>query len=268
MSDIQVFLPMGGQRGSVLGPLDGALEYLRRRGGRLLPLYLWANAPLAAAVLVMIDTVTAQHRSALPDAAWMLTGAMVWRWVWQGLVQKRVQEDLRGQPVLPLRRRALSLLMTRLICFVLITWGSFLVVPAFYALFASSFAAPILLESPGRPAPLIARTVRWTHAAVGRLSRLIVVLGVLTLLLYLMVLGTQILLLGTFVPGILGIDTTDAQLTFGGYAASLIFLFIMFLLLDFYWTAASVLLFYDLQARRLGSDLRQRMAALRTEGRR
>src|SRR5947207_3033131 len=56
-------------RKSALPPLDAALEYLRERPMRVLPLYLVAMAPMSVGVFLLIDAVTSGHRGALPESA-------------------------------------------------------------------------------------------------------------------------------------------------------------------------------------------------------
>src|SRR5438105_3934179 len=116
-------------RRSALAPLDAGLEYLRAHLMRVLPLYLLAMAPLSLCALLIIDSISAGQRTALWLWALPVVPAMVWRWIGQAALQRRVQADLRGQPPLPLWPRLPAILVTRMLANLALLWGSFVVVP-------------------------------------------------------------------------------------------------------------------------------------------
>src|SRR6266850_5500193 len=85
---------------SSLHSLDAAWEYLRNHGSRVFLGYLVAMLPFSAAILYIIDIVSSQSRSSLANGCMLLTAATGWRWLWLSRVQRRVQEDLKGEPPL------------------------------------------------------------------------------------------------------------------------------------------------------------------------
>ncbi len=94
--------------------LDSGVRYIRANLSTVIPLYLLAITPLAAAVWLAIDAVTAHHLAALPIASVALTLATLWRWWGQAILQQRVQSDLYGVSVRSLRSRSLAILIIRL----------------------------------------------------------------------------------------------------------------------------------------------------------
>ena len=249
-------------RAGAMHSFDVALEHLRSHGGPLLALYGLAMTPFSIAMLLLADAVTSQHRSSVAPACFLLTLAHPWRWVGLGAVQRRVQCDLRGEPPLPLSHRWLGILFLRLYsCFALL-WGSSLIFPAFYAFFLSAFAAPLLLEREGTAYGLARESLRWIHRAAGRLGRLLTGFSIITLVVVAGVAILQLFLVMTLLPNLLGLETADLQITLGSFAWLFGLAYLLFLAFDFFWTVASVMLYYDLEASRQGTDLRWRLRQL------
>jgi hypothetical protein len=249
--------------GARLRPLDAAVSYLRQRGLRVLPLYIMAMAPFSVAVLLLIDAITIQDRPAIAFACLLLTGATLWRWLGVAAVQRRVQHDLRGEPPLPLRKRAVSIVLAKLTLSPLVLWGSLVILPGIYGLFLSAVSVPVLLEAEGAATSRMLKAFGWVQDAVRRLSRVWLALVVLAGMAALAVLILHVFLLGTVLPSLLGIDAQDLRLTMQGPAWSLSVGYFLFVAFDLLWTVASVFVFYDLRSRRLGADLRLRVQALR-----
>lgn len=249
--------------GSCLHPLDAAAEYLRERGPRVVPLYVVAMAPFSAAMLYVIDVVTSQFRSALPFACLLLSLATLWRWGWLAAAQRRVQEDLRGDPPLPLWGRLAKIVLAKLALSVVVLWGSLMVLPAFYGFFVSGVAVPVLLESAGPATRQLTRALSWVHDGAGRLSRVALALSLAVLLTALATLVLQLFLVHTVLPSLLGLEVADLRLTVWSAAWLLCLGYFLFVAFDLYWAVASVMVYYDLQSRRLGSDLRLRLRLLR-----
>lgn len=246
-------------RRSVIASLDVALVYLRRELGKLLPIYFLAAAPLALAMLFTIDAMSTQRRSLAPVIALALTLATLWRWIFLAVIQRRVQAELRGQTPLPVRKRLLAILIGRLIAATAMSWGSLLIVPGLWGFFASSFITPAALEGEGSIRKRLNQAITLSSS-----SRLTYILLVLTLAFLLLLTGTvalTFLLTSLVIGSTLGLNTADLQITFQSLAWIITLLFLLLLLLDFYWTVASVFVFYDQQSRPLGTDLRLRLAA-------
>ncbi|MHC4887385.1 MAG: hypothetical protein ACYTGH_20100 [Planctomycetota bacterium] len=249
--------------GPTLGSLDLAIDTLRTDWSRLIPLYLWAMLPFSGAMVLLIDAVSSEHRAALPFACFLLTAATVWRWIWLSVFQRSVQNRLRGEAATAVWRRLPTILLTRAFCSLGLTWGSVLLIPGFYSLFLAGFAAPLFLEEDGPGLRQIRTGLGYINGATGRLIRIALALSLSTLLLLVGMGSFQVFLVKTVLPEFLGINTSALEVTVFGGTWMLCTLYLLFLILDLLWTTASVFLFYDLQARRLGSDLRGRIQAIR-----
>ena len=245
-----------------MAPLDVALEYLRGNIWRLLPPYLTAMAPFSGAVLLAIDVVTSEHRANVAGACALLTLTTCWRWGWLAVVQRRVQADLRREPPRPLLPRLATILLLRLYANFALLWGSLIVVPAFYALFISGFATPMVLERPAGMWSQTRQMLRWIHGAAGRLGKACIALAVLWALLAASAFALQLFAVHSVLPSLLGQRTADLAVTVASSSWTMCVFYFLFVLFDLYWTVASVVIFYDLQSRRLGTDLRSRLLEL------
>ncbi|MFA9479893.1 hypothetical protein ACERK3_16540 [Phycisphaerales bacterium AB-hyl4] len=254
------WLPFG--RGSALSPLDAAAALVRERGSELLPIYVLAVIPLTAAAWVAIDAVTAEDRSALPLAAGLLAGSLLWRWAWLSVLQQRVQVSLRGRLPTSLRRRWAGVLGIRLVAATLMTWGLFLFMLPVVGLLLGSFITPALLEGDQRTLPTAGQLLRWLGGAVGRVSRVLTAVVVMGLVLLVGVMVLQWFVVMLVLPSLLGIETTDLALTMESPVWWMGSVFAVWLMMDFFWTIAAVLVYYDVQAKRLGSDLHWRLVRL------
>lgn len=245
-------------------PLDQALEYLLASPGRVLPGYVLAMAPFTLCVLWLVDVVSALDSAAMPLVAAALTLATFWRWIVQAWVQRRIQNDLRGQPPLPLRGRIASILLLRLYANFLLTWGGLLIVLPIPGLFLSGFATPLMLEREGPTSARIAEGFKLL-ASRRRLLPLALALSAISVWAIVAVVAVHLLLLKTLLPQFLGIDTSELTVTLTGGAWLISVSYFLFIALDLYWTVASVFLFYDLLSRRLGTDLLRRVQTLAAE---
>jgi hypothetical protein len=257
-------LDMSISRGAT-GALDAALLLLRREVAVLLPLYVLAIAPVAVAMLWVIDAVAAQDRSSLAVGCALLTGATLWRWVGLAAVQRHVQTVLRGQAPLPIRRRLLSLVTTRLYALGLLTWGALVLIPAYWGQFLTGFATPALLERSGPAGTQVSRALRWITTGINPLARAGAAVAAVMGAVVLGAIATQLLLARTVIPALTGIDPTALQVTMSGIGWWLSVAFLLFCLYDLYWHVAGVTLFYHLAGRRLGTDLQLRLQALQSD---
>jgi hypothetical protein len=249
-------------QGPATAPLDAAARYVRVRGLRVLPAYVLGMIPMSVLALLLIDALSAQHRSVVAGCCAALVPATLWRWGWLARVQQIVQQDTQARPGLPLGPRLAGILLVRLYANVALTWGGALIFPSFYGLFAGSFAAPLRLERDG---PLLGETWRMlglVHHAAGRLTCVLAAVAALGLALAVAILTAHYVVVGLILPSVLGVDTTGAILTMGSISWKLSVLYFLFLFLDYSWTIAAVFLYYDSQSRRTGSDLRARLHLL------
>lgn len=256
-------------QGSCTAPLDAAVEYLRVRGARVFPLYVLAMAPHAIVVKWLLDAIVAEQRDALSGWCALLTLATVWRWIWLARIQAMVQSDLGVLPPRPERefwKRLIPILQVRLVSNIAVTWGGLIVFPAFYGLFIGSFAAPLFLENPGPVLPNLGKSISWIHNSTRRLMRITLAMTIVAVLILVAAFVAQLLLTSTVLPSLLGLDTADLGVTLNSWAWRLTVFYFLFLILDGYWTVASVLIYYDSQSRRLATDLKSRLRNV-TEGR-
>lgn len=245
-----------------LRPLDDTVEYIRANGARVVPLYIVAVAPTTMATLMLLDTVSTGMYSALPEGCMLLSVATLWKWAWGSAVQARIQAALSGRSGAPLPGRMTYIIALKLVASMAMLWGSFLVLPAIYGFFLSGMAAPILLDS-GRSALEGAQwAIRWVGDSMNRALKIISAVSILFLVAYLGVTLLQLMITHTVMPSLLGMDPTELSLTIWGWAWQMAVLYMLFLVFDFFWMVASVLLYHDIQSRRAGVDLGQRLTTL------
>jgi len=250
-------------QGPCTAPLDAAAEYIRVRIDRVLPMYTLAMAPQAVVVFWLINAIAGERRSLIPQYSLYLVLATLWRWIWLAKLQQQVQQDLRAGQRVRFWSRIGAIILVRLYANLAITWGSLLLgVPAFYGLFVGSFAAPMMLED-SSPAHLrVRQTLSWVQHSGKRLMRVLTVMSAIAVLLLIAIFASQIMLAETVLPSLLGINTTDLNVTLDSWSWRLGILYFVFLLIDLFWTVASVTLYYDTQSRRMATDLRARMVIL------
>ena len=129
-------------------------------------------------------------------------------------------------------------------------------------MFMGGFAAPLLLESSEPAAGRTVKGIIWIRYSSRRLLRVLVVMTGIALLLLVAVFVSQTILANTILPSLVGVDTAELTVTFDSWAWRLRVFYFVFLVLDLFWTVASVYLFYESQSRRMASDLRSRLAGI------
>jgi hypothetical protein len=210
----------------------------------------------------------------------MLMGTTIWRWIGTSVVQHRIQSDIRGDSNRMWWKRLPVILAIRLIAASGIVWGLLLIfntwrsvyfiplwgIPYFVTLVVglllAGMIAPLLGESSASAAMLIRQLRGDVMKSIRRVLVIVLVMIVSALWLVLVAVGLQYFLLNAVIANLLGLDTSELQLTFQGKAWWLGLAYLIQLGFDLLWTVVSVMLFYDLQSRRLGSDLRFRLQFL------
>ena len=249
--------------GSVTTPLDAAADYWRAGVATLLPMYVLAMLPHAILSGLLIGTITSGQRTLAAQYCIYLTLATLWRWTWIAKLQQIVQQDLRSQAVAVFWRRVPSILLVRLLACVGLTWGIVLAcVPAYYGLFVGSFAAPLLLESDDASLRRVRLSIRWIHHSGKRLFRILLSMICIIGLLIVATFASQFVLARTVLPTLLGIDTTELNLTLDSWAWRLSLFYFVYLLVDGFWSVAAVMVYYDSQSRRTATDLQARLKVL------
>jgi hypothetical protein len=247
-------------QGPCTAPLDAAVEYIRLRFDRILPVYVLAMAPHAVVTVLLIDAIIAERRSVVAQYCGYLVLVTVWRWVWLARLQYGVDEDLQERRRTPFWSRIMPILLIRLWSNFALTWGSLLAgVPAFYGLFAGSFAAPLMLNNSESVFPQLQLALSWIQHSGRRLLRVVLAMFAIAILLIVAAFVSQAILSDTILPSLLGVDTAELGVTLNSWAWRLRVIYFLFLLLDVFWTVSSVILFYDSQSRRLATDLRARL---------
>jgi hypothetical protein len=247
-------------QGACTAPLDAAVEYIRMRIGRVLPLYVVAMLPFSIVMVLLIDAINSEQRSFAAECCVYLVAATVWRWIWLARLQQQVQEDLQARRGAGFWSRIGQILLLRLLGNGAITWGGFLAgVPAFYGLFVGSFATPLLLENTDPTFTRLKHVLSWIHHSAWRLGKIGFAITVVAALLTVAILVNQYILGQVILPTILGMDTADLNLTIQGWAWRLSVFYFVFLLIDAFWTVAAVILYYDSQSRRMATDLSIRL---------
>ena len=247
-------------QGPCTTPLDMAVEYIRARIDRVLPMYVLAMARHAVITVLLIDAVTGERRRRIATYCLYLVACMVWRWIWLSRLQYGVQADLQDNAITSFWRRLPQVLLVRLFSHFAITWGGFLVgVPVFYGIFTGSFAAPLLFENDEPLRARLRRLVSWIQYSAKRLMRVVFAMTVLACIMTVAVFVSQAILTETFIPSLLGLNIVDLGVTLASWGWRLRMIYFIFLVLDAFWTVAAVFLYYDSQSRRMATDLRARL---------
>lgn len=247
---------------SAVSPIDAALEYIREGWRSVLPLYVLAMGPFSAAMLFTIGVAASRNRSALPAGCLLLTLAVLWKWGFVAVLQRGVQEHLKGEPPLELRGRLFKILLLKLVSGCAMLWASVIVIPALFAFFVSGFATPMLLEEDGPVVPPAVKSIKWINKSIRRLLNTLAVFFALFLIATISIFALQMFLTGPVLAGILGIDSVDLELTLAGRAWIMSVFYFLYAGFDLVWEIAAVFVFYDLRAGRLGTDLSAALKAL------
>ena len=245
-----------------LRPLDAAVGFLRSHADIALPLYIVGVAPMSLAMLFIIDAVSAARYSALSEGAAMLALATVWKWIFSAATQARIQRKLTGAQGAPLRGRIVAIVCVKLAASVIMLWGSFIILPFIYGFFLSGLAAPILLDRDGAAVDEAEWILKWVS---GAMNQAVKILSAIFVLFFIAELGfglLQLVVTRLIMPSFLGMDPTELSLTLTSAAWNMAIIYILFLIFDFYWTVASVMLYYEIQSRRVGVDISARLAAM------
>ncbi len=246
-----------------LSSMDSAAEYLRRNLAALLPLYVVAMLPFSAIMIATIDFVTSEYRAMTVLTSWLLVLATLWRWAWLAFLQRRVQTDIRGGEPHRIRGRLHSILFVRLVASVCATWGSFIIAPGLYGFLIGGMTTPLYLEPSDRPTAQIKRVISWITSSHMRLLKILTSLGFLYFISLICLYALIRIVVGTLLPSFLGIDPSDMGFTLSSWTGILVVSYLVGLIFDLYWAVLSVMIFYDLQSRRLAPDLRVRIRGLR-----
>jgi hypothetical protein len=246
-------------------PIDAAFAYLRHRWLRVVPLYVVAMVPATAVAMMAIDIVTSEYRSAVPTCAGLAVAATVWRWLWLPSIQERVRADVTGQDPQAIAPRLGHIFVLRLIAAFAMSWGGTLIIPAYYGWYLSSFAANLAVENRGSLWSKLRSSITWTHTAGRRLRRVFLGVFVLGILVTLSTFVFVQLMVKMVLPGFFGIDASNLALTIDSSAGLLCLGVLVCLVLDLYWSIVAVMVYQDVQARRLGTDLSLRLASLQEQ---
>jgi len=193
------------------------------------------GGPVEGSDAVLAPAVAAEDRDALWLGCGALTLATLWRWAWLARLQRYVQASLRGRPPRRLRGRLVPIVLTRLSAAVALTWGSFLILPAYWGFFLAGFAGPALLDEEGTAGQAIRRSLRWITMGVGPLMRAAVILSLLMVVLTINVVVAQRMLVNMVLPALTGLPPTEAALTMSGIGWGLVLGFGLFCIFDVYW---------------------------------
>lgn len=170
----------------------------------------------------------------------------------------------------------------------LILMVPFLIVPATFGMFLSVIAAPLYLSGewasppapsapaataaplsapppvlkPARIGPTISNAIEWIWRAKGRLWRMSWALTIGSLLVGLLTLAFQAAVSSSTLADWFGLDAAKTRVIVNSVGWLILSSYLQFILFDLYFHIVGVFLFYDLQARRLGSDLFARLESL------
>ncbi len=249
-------------RAGFVGPLDGALEYIRQTAGWILPLYVLAAGPLILVAAAEISAIMDRDSTASQFYLLLALPALLWRWGICSLLQSRVFADLSGTKPPPMRKKIAFILVIRTALAPLAFWGIFFfVIPSLLAIAAGTMVTPLLLDAPNTGWIQVKKLMRYSVVST-RAILLAALLLVIFLVASSMVYGV-LAVVGTFVlPSLLGIADPRIGVILNSGTLNLGLDFFTLLALDLLWCVAGVILFLELDARRTGADLRSRLQSM------
>ncbi|MDH5638737.1 MAG: hypothetical protein OEZ04_09615 [Nitrospinota bacterium] len=243
-------------------PLDTALEYIRGKWYETLPLYIVGAAPMSAAVYLLLDILSVQRFSALGEVCFFLALATLWKWVFACFVQRRVHEDITGKPGPGLSKRISGMLYIKLAASMAMMWGGLLVLPGLYGLIATGLAAPALLDRKDSPLEVLEWVIDWVGKSMWQAAKIASALSVGYLMTYFSLLVLQGFFGQMVLPSFFGFDPAESWLTFTSFTWQMTMAYVVFLVMDYFWLVASVMLHFDIQSKKTGADLWHRLREL------
>lgn len=249
-------------RAGFVGPLDGAMEYIRQTAGWILPLYILATGPLILVGVAEISAIMERDSTASQFYLLLALPALLWRWGICAQIQSRVLADLSGTKPPPLRKKIAFILVIRTALAPLAIWGIFFfIIPSLLAIAAGTMVTPLLLDAPNTGWNQVKKLLRYSIVS-ARAIRLAALLLVIFMAASSMVYGV-LAIMGTFVlPSLLGIADPRIGVILNSGTLNLGLDMFTLLALDLLWCVAGVILFLELDARRTGVDLRSRLQAM------
>jgi hypothetical protein len=223
-------------------------------------LYVLAMMPHALVMVWLIDAITGERRSLIATYSLYLVACTFWRWVGLARMQYEVQRDVADSAQGTFWRRLPQVMLIRLFSHIGVTWGGLLAgLPAFYGLYAGSFAAPLLFETNEPLGARLRQMFGWIRHSSKRLFRMTLAMAILIAIVTVGLFVSQFILTQTILPSLLGLDTVELNITFASWSWRLRLLYFIFLVFDAFWTVAAVFVYYDSQSRRMATDLRARL---------
>lgn len=243
--------------------LNAAVELLRSSPLEYFGRYTLAILPLSVSVLLMLEVVDAEERSAIPGVSMIVVGALIWRAILANSLQRSVFDSIQNQPSTLTLNDHFVLTVSRVNATALGLALSWLIVPAFIMVSVEA----LLLSSrfrdkeQGKPSAWRALSVVVRHPRVQAVYGLSI--GFVLFVLYVGVLSLVVTVGGTLLPSLLGIDTTDFQLAMQSAVWFLGVLFICGMVVDLLTLVSGPILFSLLAQHESGADLLARIRGLR-----
>lgn len=242
--------------------MDNAVELTRDSVGWFVPAYIVANAPLALALIVALNAISAHDTGLALMGAAMATMAFPWRWVVLAIMQRRLLMTISPKLTLPLWRRMWIIIVLKfMLCGIGISAAFIGFIPSMASLIGSTLAAPFLMDQPVVNFSVARRLISTPYS----LPRTIGGLFVMTLL-YLIFSGVACAFLAFIakpvLPSFFGIHDLYLQLIVQSRAFGLAVSALCLVPLDMFWIAAGVLLSQQIGFRQTGADLKARLLVM------
>ncbi len=242
--------------------MDSAIELTRDSGGWFVPAYIFANTPLALALIVGLNAISAHDAGLALMGAVMATVAFPWRWVVLAVMQRRLLLSLSPKLTVPLWRRMWSIIVLKfMLCGIGISAAFIAFIPSMASLIGSTLAAPFLMDQPMVNFSAARRLIGMPYS----LPRIIAGLFIMALI-YLVFSGAAYALLSLIakpiLPSFLGIHDLYLQLIVQSRAFGFAVSALCLVPLDMFWIVAGVLLSQQIGFRQTGADLKARLLAM------
>ena len=249
--------------GDFAGSLDAALDFIRADAAVALPIYVIAAAPTVLFLVAMLGDIAVHRPSEATGLCVLMIPAMLWRWAWLFLLQRRVAYAMTGR--LESRRfwkRLPAMLLLRLASALWLVWGIWLlVVAAVPAVLFGAWIGPTLLDAPAASLKAIRRPLlagitsrpTWLQFGIAMVIFLVAWAGIC---------GVCDIIAGFVLPSLLGMSDNRVELLLGGSVLKLGLALVVWLAGDLLLHVTAVIEYSHVQSRHSGADLERRISRL------
>lgn|GEM_PF-4607673 len=245
--------------------MDCAIELTRDSVGWFLPAYIFANAPLALALIVGLNAIGSRNAGLALMAAALATMAFPWRWAVLSITQRRLLLTLSPKTDIPLWRRLWGIIVIKFVVVGIgITAACAALIPSAASLISSTMAAPFIMDQQTLNFRAAWQLIKVPYS-ISRIMAGLFGMGCLYLIFSGAAYGLLQIIAKPILPSFFGIHDLDLQLIVRSRAFGLVVMVLCLAPLDMFWIAAGVILTQQIGFRQTGADIKTRLLAMAGE---